>query len=198
MMALALDLRNHEVTKALSTVLLLLACFTAGSHAQPPANQRAILVTGASTGIGRKITERLAAHGYFVYAGARKDADLASLKAIPDVQAIRLDVTKAEDIDAAIKAITLGGRGLYGLVNNAGIASWGPLVDMSPEEFDLTMRVNLYGPYRITRAFAPLDIMARHREAGIQGCIEKKRSASRSTVGCTLACAEPHVERDWA
>ena len=39
-------------------------------------HQRAVLVTGASTGIGREITERLAADGYFVYAGARKEADL--------------------------------------------------------------------------------------------------------------------------
>jgi NADPH:quinone reductase-like Zn-dependent oxidoreductase len=42
----------------------------------PEQKQKAILVTGASTGIGRRITERLAAHGYFVYAGARKEADL--------------------------------------------------------------------------------------------------------------------------
>ena len=42
---------------------------------------KAVLVTGASTGIGRKITERLAAEGYFVYAGARKEADLKALGA---------------------------------------------------------------------------------------------------------------------
>jgi NAD(P)-dependent dehydrogenase (short-subunit alcohol dehydrogenase family) len=48
---------------------------------QPPEakSSKAVLVTGASTGIGRKITERLAADGYFVYAGARKEADLKAL-----------------------------------------------------------------------------------------------------------------------
>ena len=49
-------------------------------------------MTGASTGIGRKVTERLAADGYFVYAGARKDADLKALEAIKNVAAVRLDV----------------------------------------------------------------------------------------------------------
>ena len=115
-----------------------------------------ILVTGASTGIGRKITERLAARGYVVYAGARKDSDLQALGAIKNVRPIRLDVTKPEDIDAAVQAVAQAGRGLYGLVNNAGIYTEAPVLDTSPEEFDLLMKVNLYGPYRVTRAFAPL------------------------------------------
>ena len=84
-----------------------------------------MLVTGASTGIGRKITEHLAAKGYFVYAGARKQADLDALNAIKNVQAVKLDVTRQEDIDAAVDTITKAGRGLYGLVNNAGIATRG-------------------------------------------------------------------------
>ena len=58
----------------------------------------AVLVTGASTGIGRKITERLAREGYFVYAGARKEQDLKDLDAIPNVHSLRLDVTSAGDI----------------------------------------------------------------------------------------------------
>ena len=125
------------------------------------AGQKAVLVTGASTGIGRRITERLATAGYFVYAGARKDADLQALAAIRNVQAVRLDVTKPADIDAAVAAVVKGGRGLYALVNNAGVVTVGPLVETTPEEFDLVMGVNVYGPYRMTRAFAPL-ILAQH------------------------------------
>ena len=63
--------------------------------------QKAILVTGASSGIGRKITEHLAARGYFVYAGARSEEDLRELNTIENVQSIRLDVTIQEEIDAA-------------------------------------------------------------------------------------------------
>src|SRR3989454_8429185 len=67
--------------------------------------QQAVLVTGASTGIGRKITEVLAAKGYFVYAGARREQDLKELGAIPNVQAIKLDVTVKEDIAAAVATV---------------------------------------------------------------------------------------------
>src|SRR5689334_10017116 len=104
---------------------LLLGHFGATIAAEPTKTEapKAVLVTGASTGIGRYTTERLAKAGYFVYAGARKDADLAALNAIPNVQAIRLDVTKQPDIDAAVAMVTKAGRGLYGLVNNAGVAS---------------------------------------------------------------------------
>jgi NAD(P)-dependent dehydrogenase (short-subunit alcohol dehydrogenase family) len=155
--------------RALVAALLLLVCPPAGvsAQSQPHEDQKAVLVTGASTGIGRKITERLAAHGYFVYAGARKNADLVALNAMARVQAVRLDVTKPEEIDAAVKTVTQGGRGLYGLVNNAGIASAAPLIDMAPEEFDLTMNVNVYGPYRVTRAFAPLIVGAKGRIVNI-------------------------------
>jgi len=137
---------------------LFLAMNIGIAHADSPSGGggKAVLVTGASTGIGRKVTERLAAHGYVVYAGARKDSDLQALGAIKNVRPIRLDVTRPEDIDAAVQAVTKAGLGLYGLVNNAGIYTEAPVIDTSPEEFDLLMKVNLYGPYRVTHAFAPL------------------------------------------
>lgn len=135
----------------------------AATPASATAAQKAVLVTGASTGIGRKITETLAAHGYFVYAGARKDTDLAELGAIKNVQPIRLDVTKPAEIAAAVETITKAGRGLYGLVNNAGVAIVGSFVDTKEEDFDFVMDVNVYGPYRVTKAFAPLIIESKGR-----------------------------------
>jgi len=150
-------------------LVLTLAClclFTAtpGYTDTPAATpQKAVLVTGASSGIGRKITERLAAGGYFVYAGARKEADLKELGAIKNVQAVRLDVTDSKDIAAAVEIITKAGRGLYGLVNNAGVAISGALTDTKEEDFDFLMQVNLYGPYRITKAFAPLIVAEKGR-----------------------------------
>ena len=65
------------------------------------AKQKALLITGASTGIGRYLTEALAKKGYYVYAGARKDKDLEALNAIDNVHALRLDVNKWDDINAA-------------------------------------------------------------------------------------------------
>jgi NAD(P)-dependent dehydrogenase (short-subunit alcohol dehydrogenase family) len=139
------------------SVLLAAPGFAASSPDEQSA-AKAVLVTGASSGIGRKITERLAADGYFVYATARKDADLKALGAIKNVQPLRLDVTQAADIAAAVESVNKGGRGLYGLVNNAGIATWGTIADMTLEEFDLTMKVNAYGPVMMTKAFEPLII----------------------------------------
>ena len=148
--------------RILVSLMLLVALPVVSNTVNTPAqNQKAILVTGASTGIGRRITERLAAHGYFVYAGARKEADLQALGALPNVRAVRLDVTRPEDIDASVELVTKSGGGLYGLVNNAGIYTEAPVIDTSPEEFDLVMKVNLYGPYRVSRAFAPM-IKANH------------------------------------
>jgi NAD(P)-dependent dehydrogenase (short-subunit alcohol dehydrogenase family) len=143
----------------LKVLLVLLAAPIIG-RAQPleTNGSKAVLVTGASTGIGRKITERLAADGYFVYATARKEEDLKALGAIKNVQALRLDVTQPADIAAAVETISRAGRGLYGLVNNAGVATAGTIADMSPEEFDLVMNVNAYGPVRMIKAFEPILI----------------------------------------
>src|SRR5688572_29217602 len=98
-------------------LLVLFAATSGATFAQSAqtAPARTVLVTGASTGIGRNITEHLAAKGYFVYAGARKAEDLKALGALENVQAVKLDVTKPEDIAAAVETITKAGRGLYGL-----------------------------------------------------------------------------------
>lgn len=136
---------------------------TAAPAPAPASDRKAVLVTGASTGIGRKITERLASEGYFVYAGARKDKDLAELDAIENVQAVRLDVTKPDEIAAAVKTITEAKRGLYGLVNNAGVAVSGPMMQSKEEDLHYVMDVNVYGPYRVTKAFAPLLIASKGR-----------------------------------
>ena len=126
-------------------------------------SQKAILVTGASTGIGRNIAETLAANGYFVYAGARKQADLDALNEIPNIQSVRLDVTRQDEIDAAVRTVRTGGRGLYGLVNNAGVATAAPITEIDEDELAWMLDVNLMGVYRVTKAFAPLIIESKGR-----------------------------------
>jgi NAD(P)-dependent dehydrogenase (short-subunit alcohol dehydrogenase family) len=147
--------------------LLALGAAVLQLPAQAPAPQRAILVTGASSGIGRKITERLASHGFFVYAGARSQKDLDDLGKIPNVKAVRLDVTVPTDISAAVATVRAGGRGLYGIVNNAGVVVIAPLIEAEEKELDYIFNVNIYGPYRITKAFAPLVIDAKGRIVNI-------------------------------
>lgn len=120
--------------------------------------QRAVLITGASTGIGRLTAERLAAEGHFVYAGARKPADIKALNAIENVQAVKLDVTVAGDIDAAVATIRAAGRGLWGIVNNAGVNLIDPLIEADESDLQFLFDVNVYGVFRVTRAFAPLIV----------------------------------------
>lgn len=152
----------RDFFKLTGAALLLLAA--SGSFAAHHAEeQKAVLITGASTGIGRHATETLAAKGYFIYAGARKQADLDALNAIPNVQAIRLDVTKQEEVDAAVETVRKGGRGLYGLVNNAGVGSGGPLIENDEDNIRWLFDVNVFGVVKVTQAFVPLIIESKGR-----------------------------------
>jgi len=159
--------------KAFTRLLLVLVVISVSSPlalsaaAQADEVQKAVLVTGASTGIGRKIAEKLAAEGHFVYAGARKAEDIAALSAIENIQGIRLDVTVQEEIDAAVRVVEEGGLGLYAVVNNAGVNVLAPLIEIDEEELDFLFDVNIYGPYRVTKAFAPLIIESQGRISNI-------------------------------
>lgn len=147
--------------------LLLLAVLPLAAQQQTSTAQRAVLVTGASSGIGRKITELLASQGHFVYAGARKAEDIAELSKIKNVQGVRLDVNVDADISAAVESVRKGGKGLHGVVNNAGIAIVAPLISTDEKELRSLFDVNVFGPYRITKAFAPLIIEAKGRIVNI-------------------------------
>jgi NAD(P)-dependent dehydrogenase (short-subunit alcohol dehydrogenase family) len=135
----------------------------AAPHTIAADDTKSILVTGASTGIGRHLTETLAENGYHVYAGARKDEDLADLDAMDNVTAVRLDVTKQEQVDAAVELIKKKGTGLYALVNNAGVGGGGPVVETPIEDQTFVHKVNVEGVYRTTKAFAPAASLRRAR-----------------------------------
>lgn len=145
-------------------IALALACLPAAHvTVQEPAERPAVLVTGASSGIGRATAELLAAEGFHVYAGARSAEDLAALDALEHVTAVRLDVTKPAEIEAAVRTVREAGRGLFGLVNNAGVAVVGPLIELREEDLAFQFDVNVFGPYRVTKAFAPLLIESQGR-----------------------------------
>jgi len=152
------------VVGVIGAVLCAVPCSAFG---QTSGAQKAVVVTGASSGIGRKITERLAANGFFVYAGARAQKDLDELNAIKNVQGVRLDVTSASDIAAAVTLIGKAGRGLYGVVNNAGVVVVAPMIEVEEKDLDFIFQVNMYGPYRITKAFAPMLLESKGRVVNI-------------------------------
>ena len=146
------------VTAATSVLIIVTAPNTVAAD-----DQKSILVTGSSTGIGRNLTETLAENGYHVYAGARKDKDLAALNAIDNVTAVKLDVTQQDQVDAVVKMITESGTGLYGLVNNAGVGGGGTVLETPVKDQTFVYTVNVEGVYRTTKAFAPLVIESKGR-----------------------------------
>jgi NAD(P)-dependent dehydrogenase (short-subunit alcohol dehydrogenase family) len=165
----------------LVTVTAVFLAATPTSHADQ--HQKAVLVTGASSGIGLAIAKDLAANGFFVYAGARKAKDIAALNEIENVQSVRLDVTVQEDIDNAVEAVNDGGRGLFGVVNNAGVGVLATATGMPEEDLHFTFDVNVLGPYRVTKAFAPLIIESQGRITtigSISGILSGRTSASYS------------------
>jgi NAD(P)-dependent dehydrogenase (short-subunit alcohol dehydrogenase family) len=152
----------EKLIRTLVATLLVLAVPSLAGAVQD--NQaRSILVTGATTGIGRNLAETLAGEGYHVYAGARTDSEMAELNAIKNMTAVRLDVTKQDQIDAAVTMIRNKDTGLYGLVNNAGIGGGGPVLETTIEDQTRVYQVNVEGVYRITKAFAPLIIESKGR-----------------------------------
>lgn len=157
-------MKNLLSIALLLAILLLSTAATAESH---QTDQKAILITGATTGIGRTAAEHLAAAGYFVYAGARKDADMEALNKIENIMAVRLDVTKQDQIDDAVKLIKEQGRGLWGLVNNAGVAVFIPLIEATEADFEFVFDVNVFGVFRVTKAFAPMIIESKGRIVNI-------------------------------
>jgi NAD(P)-dependent dehydrogenase (short-subunit alcohol dehydrogenase family) len=123
-----------------------------------------VLLTGASSGIGRATAERLARTGWRVLAGARADADIASLGTVPGVEPLRLDVTDEADIARAAEA---AGESLDALVNNAGIAVTGAVEVIPIDEWRHQLEVNLIGQVAITRAVLGALLRSRGRVVNV-------------------------------
>ena len=119
---------------------------------------RSVLVTGASTGIGRATALRLDSSGWQVFAGVRKDADAESLgaEASPRLVPVTLDVTDPGQIAAAADRIEAEAEGgLDVLVNNAGVAVPGPLETVPLDDLRHQLEVNLIAYVAVTQAMLP-------------------------------------------
>ncbi len=121
---------------------------------------RAVVITGASTGIGRAAVTKAVRQGAHVFASVRKQADADGLnKEFGDaVTPLLFDVADEAAVraGAAQAAAVLGERTLFGLVNNAGIAVPGPLLHLDTDELRRQFEINFFGVHNVTRAFADL------------------------------------------
>ena len=116
----------------------------------------AVIVTGASTGIGKAMVDTFAANGIHVFAAVRA---LSTVDEHPLVTPVRLDVTSAQEALDAAEAVgeALGnGTRLRGIVNNAGIAVGGPLEFLDLDQMRRQLEVNVVGQLAVTQAFLPL------------------------------------------
>ncbi|HET6447556.1 MAG TPA: SDR family oxidoreductase [Conexibacter sp.] len=125
----------------------------------------AVVVTGASSGIGEACARRLAGLGFHVFAGVRKPDDGERLQhGIPGVTPLLIDVIDARSIaDAAASVAAQTGGRLAGLVNNAGVAVPAPIEHQPIEDFRRQIEVNLIGQVAVTQAFLPQLRAARGR-----------------------------------
>jgi NAD(P)-dependent dehydrogenase (short-subunit alcohol dehydrogenase family) len=117
---------------------------------------RAVLITGCSSGIGRCLAEGLKARGYRVFATARKPADVAALAA-GGFEAVALDLASSESIHLAVDTV-LGrtGNNLYALINNAGYGQPGAMEDLSRAALREQFETNLFGPHELTARLLPV------------------------------------------
>ncbi len=154
--------------KALSFFLITLSLFfsvalSAAHHGDDAEKLKAVLVTGSNSGLGLKMTKELSQNGFYVYAGVLHKHEMEAMNKMNNVTAVQFDVRNQEQIDDAVQFVEQQGRGLYGLINNAGISVFGPLLETPVEQVQYLMDVNVYGPMRVTQAFAPLVIKSKGR-----------------------------------
>lgn len=126
----------------------------------------AVVVTGASSGIGEACARRLAGLGFHVFAGVRKQEDGERLqREIAGVTPLTIDVIDADSIARAADTVrdATGDAGLAGLVNNAGVAVPAPIEHQPIEDFRHQLEVNLIGQVAVTQAFLPPLRAARGR-----------------------------------
>lgn len=128
----------------------------------------AVLITGASTGIGRACALSLDRWGYKVFAGVRRTEDEESLQqeGSEQISPLMLDITDSDQISRAVGVVTetLGPHeGLCALVNNAGIVMAGPLESLPVPDLRRQLEVNVIGHIAVTQAFLPLILKEKGR-----------------------------------
>jgi NAD(P)-dependent dehydrogenase (short-subunit alcohol dehydrogenase family) len=133
-------------------------------------HSQTILITGATSGIGRGLALRLAAAGHHVIASGRGQTALDALQTEAagkglHLETVLLDVTNSASIDAARDEVDrrTSSKGLDVLINNAGYALYGPLEVLKKEDIQAQFETNVFGLLAVTRAFIP---HMRERHAG--------------------------------
>lgn len=121
-----------------------------------------VLITGASSGIGKETAKQLAAEGYRVYTAARRIEKMQDLREV-GCTPVRMDITVEQDVAAAVEQIEREAGGVDILINNAGFGTQGSVEETTLEDAQYQFDVNLFGLARLTQLVLP---MMRERRAG--------------------------------
>ncbi len=122
----------------------------------PETNQRSILITGCSSGIGLCVAKGLKARGYRVFATARKEEDVAELQR-QGFESLRLDLTDSASIEAAVTSVLeLTGGTLDALFNNGAYGQPGAVEDLRREVLREQFETNLFGTHELTSRVLPV------------------------------------------
>lgn len=114
-------------------------------------SEKLVVVTGASTGLGRATARELARCGFHVLAGVRRETDAV---AAPGIEPVLLDITRPEQVEAL--AARIGNRSVHALVNNAGIQVNAPVEALPLDQWRHVFEVNLFGHIAVTQALLPV------------------------------------------
>jgi NAD(P)-dependent dehydrogenase (short-subunit alcohol dehydrogenase family) len=133
-----------------------------GSHTLTPARSRSVVITGASSGLGKAAAIHLTELGYRVFAGVRTDSSAVELSRVPpsagELIPLMLDVTDAASIVQAGRLVehACSGTGLWAVVNNAGIATGAPLECLQMDSLRTQFETNVIGTVAVSQCFLPL------------------------------------------
>ncbi|XP_029795460.1 D-beta-hydroxybutyrate dehydrogenase, mitochondrial isoform X1 [Suricata suricatta] len=155
-----------------------------------PVGSKAVLVTGCDSGFGFSLAKHLHSKGFLVFAGClMKDRgndgvkELDSLKS-DRLRTVQLNVCKSEEVDKVVEIVRSGlvdpEKGMWGLVNNAGISTFGEVEFTSMETYKEVAEVNLWGTVRMTKSFLPLIRRAKGRVVNISSMLGRMANPARS------------------
>nr|XP_060617932.1 D-beta-hydroxybutyrate dehydrogenase, mitochondrial-like [Anolis sagrei ordinatus] len=191
--------RHWSLPKFCSSVMNLRGQRSYGTEVEK-IGERPVLITGCDSGFGFQLAKYLHGKGFIVYAGCLLKAqgkggskDLDAMKS-DRMRTIQLDVCSNEDVARALDHVTGSLKnpqaGLWGIVNNAGISTFGEVEFTSMETYKKLAEVNLWGTVRTTKAFLPLIRRAKGRVVNITSMLGRMASPARSPYCITKFAVE--------
>ncbi|KAJ7397202.1 D-beta-hydroxybutyrate dehydrogenase, mitochondrial [Pitangus sulphuratus] len=155
-----------------------------------PAEGKAVLITGCDKGFGHALAKHLHAKGFTVFAGCLlMDENGDGARELKNMKSDRMKVLQmdvcsdqevAQAVDFVKRTLKEPEKGLWGLVNNAGISTFGEVEFASLDNYKKVAEVNLWGTVRVTKAFLPLIRRAKGRVVNITSMLGRMVSPSRS------------------